>query len=141
LLFHIFFAFLFVFFFALFSTFIFTLFFTLWKKIMKTFFRSFKLKLISESWINLFVVTFTKKKKKIFLHDENKLNVFVATRKNLQKSRRKFIENRIKRWIFEHIMSKKSSLSTKFRKWFVRNVQSFYFILLLKQITRLWFII
>ncbi len=118
-----FFAFLFAFFFALLFTFILTLLLTLWTKITKTFLRNFKFKSISRSWINLFVVTFTKKKKKMsFLHDERRLNDFVATRRNLQKSEKKFIKNRTKKRIFEHIMSKKSSLSTKFRKWFVRNV-------------------
>ncbi len=136
------FTFLFAFLLALLFTFIFTLLFTLWTKTTKTSLRNLRFKSVSRSWVNLFAVTFTKKKKKMsFLHDERRLSDFVATRRNLQRSRRKFIEDRTKRRIFEHIMSKESSLSTKLRKWFVRDVQSFYLILSSKQITRLWLII
>jgi hypothetical protein len=59
---------------------------------------------------------YEEEKKMNFLHDEKRLSDFDATRRNLQRSRKKFIENRTKRRIFEHIMSKKSSLSTKLRK-------------------------
>ncbi len=57
-----------------------------------------------------------KKEKMIFFRDEKKSNDFVAMRTKHSKIENEFIENRKKRRIFEHIMSKKRSFTTKLRK-------------------------
>ncbi len=114
--------------------------FSLWTKIMKTFFRSlnqsnFK---IMNKLTRCYVYA---KKKMSFFRDEKRSNDFVAMRTKHSRIKRKFIENRKRRRIFQHIMSKKRSFTTKFRKWFVRDVQSFYLISLSIQITQAWLII
>ncbi len=75
------------------------------------------------------------------VYEEKKQDEFVSWwekikwfRRNAKKSfkKKKFIENRTRRKIFEHIMLRISSSSTKFRKWFVQDVQSFCLIQSLK---------